>query len=160
MPLSKEGQISTARRQRESDQEFLRRYGPEKFQEFLDSQGVYAYGFPDEVTHGKAVDLLYALNEECKWGNDAELRDKYTSNRFSYQFWRSSTPEPREVLTIEKPFPKGLYDQKLRAVGIPFREVLVYRLAELTDEQILNLRGGVLWNSDCYIDLNGTVKKP
>lgn len=165
MPLSKEGQIATSRHQRESDWDFLNRYGPEKLREKLENEEVYAYGFADKEARQKAVDALFALSEECRAGNDAELKEKYASQlnyhgAFSFEFESSPIPESSNVLIVNKPFPKAHYDVRLNTAGLGFREVPVYRLADLTEEQILNLRGGVLWHSYCYIDLNQTVKKP
>lgn len=164
MPLTEQGKIMVSHHQREEDKKFLARYGHEKLQEKLDREGVYAYGFADKDAHDKAVDVIFELSEECRWRDDAELK-KYAARfeykrSFDFEFWRSSIAESSEVLVIEKPFPKARYDQRLRLLELSFREVPVYRLADLTEEQIINFRGGVLWHSYCYIDLNETIKQP
>lgn len=165
MPLSKEGQIATSHHQRESDRDFLNRYGHDKLREKLESEGVYAYGFADEEARQKAVDVLFALSDECKWGDNVEPKEKYVNKLnshgiFSFNFWSSSIPESGKVLVVNKPFPKVHYDERLNTAGLAFREIPVYRLADLTEKQIIGLTGGGLWNSYCYIDLSETVKKP
>ena len=179
MPLSIEGQIFTAQRQREEDQRFLAKFGLEKLTEKLEREGVYAYGFSDEVSHRKATDLLFELSEDYLQSADVNLREKYFGKRghyevFEFSFWSSqqdfdiddeddSIAEPDydfpDVIVFDKPFPNQDYEQRLRSIGVGFRTVPVYRLGELTEEEIRTMSGGIVWKSYCWVDLNETLRR-
>lgn len=160
MPLTVEGKIMVAYRERESDRRLQEKYGLEKLKEKLDQEGVYAYGFSDEPTRRNADRLLFRLSEDYQYG-DVNLREKYfnhvrRSRWFDFEYWYSEVPESREVLVVRKPFPNEDYEHRLILNAISFKKVPVYRFAELTDEEIrYRLRNGVWHNpAGCWIDLN------
>lgn len=166
MPLSIEGRLLTAQGQRDSDEKFIEKFGVEKLKQKLEQQGVYAYGFASESIQNRCVDLLFEMSEEYLWDDEKiEMKKKYFGERghrrwFNYSLWSSNIRDSRYVVVIEKPFPKGDYDQRLEQLKISFREVSVYRFAELTDDEIRNpgLGAGVWWMSSCYIDLDNKIK--
>jgi len=164
MPLSKEGIISVSQRDKEYERRFLAQYGVEKFSEKLDREGLYAYGFATDEVLTRAIDAMFDLSDECRWGQDRHLIERYANllerqDFFEYELWNSIIPEIRRVLAIHKPFPKRHFTQKLSSLDIPIQEVPVFRLSQLTREEILNLNGGVVWMSYCYLDLNKTIKR-
>lgn len=110
--------------------------------------------------------MLFELSEEYIWGDNKSLTERYFGFRhrnqqyFSFMFWHSKVRDSHEVVTIEGPFPREDYERRMNSLEIPFRVVPVYRMAELSDDQIRNrFGGGVLWHSYCYIDLNETINK-
>lgn len=158
MPLSKEGVINVSQRQRESDQRIRTLYGTEQLKENLDREGVYAYSFSTEASCNRAVEVLFELSEEYLYG-DPKLRERYFGvlgdrRRFGYE--SHSLAFKRKALIIKKPFPREEYEWRLVDVDIPFKTMIVHRLANLTEPQINNYfrRGSfILWFSNCIIDL-------
>lgn len=161
MPLSLEGKIICAQRKKDEDKYFLERYGEEKFQNKLDLEGVFAYSFFDdsilrEVTH----EIFFKLRDEVLYGDSAEL-EKYrdylqrSSRRmFSFQYFSP------HILSAAKPFPDLFFRNKLEQSGIQYEKVPVYRIADLSEEEIRHrLGGGVWWLSEVYIDLSGNLTR-
>lgn len=163
MPLTKEGQINVSLAQQKSDQSFIARFGAEKLQDKLDTEGLYAYGFANDEQRNQSRDELFALSEDCLWGSNKELKkySAYLAHRrwFDFSFWTSNLAEINKVLSVVKPFPKKVFEQRLVASGLIVQEVPVYRLAELSEDEIRSKKGGVLWHSYCYIDLNKSINR-
>lgn len=156
MPLSKEGEFIKAHINREDEQRFLEEFGPEKFQEKLDREGIYAYGFPSIDARRLGINLLGILQRECLWGSNEELVRKFrrrleVQHGFGFDVFHSSIPETAYVLGIEKPFPKAEYEEILASAKLPFQEEkssilvkLASRMRMMWKTLLLNLKSLLL----------------
>lgn len=113
----------------------------DKKQKDLDQEGVYAFGFVDEATCQRATSII---------PNDSGSE---------FRVWPSCIEDASNVAIIKKPFAKTDYERRLEDLGISFKEIPVYRRADLTKEQI-NSRGFGIWTRDNYlVDLAGSIRK-
>jgi len=164
MPVTLEGQVGLIKYQQEADRKFLEKFGPEKLKDKLDGEGVYAFGFTEDELHKRAVDLMFDLSEEYKWGDNSALREKYFGRSdfhkwFPFQFFYSSLPEQRKIIIVEKPFPKEDFESRLQGLEIPFTNVSVYRFADLTEYQVRHRFGGSQLMGYYYVDAEETIKR-
>ncbi len=161
MSLEIKANIARVQNLRASDEEFKSRFGGEAFNQKLKREGVYAFGFRDSQVLKKATSLLAAIAEEFYYG-DKYLRDVYLRegrNSFDFRNWCSIIEDANEALVIRKPFPKVIYERRLGDFGIAYREIPVYRITDLTEDQIKGKSFG-LWTRDDYlVDLAGSIKK-
>lgn len=155
MPLTLEGKIICAQQMRESEQDFLERFGSEKLKERLGRTGLFAYGFSDhDIRRDAILDVFSRLCEDIRCGDNAELREKYGGERFRTEFY------PPHIVAIEKPFPDLEFRSRLEIAKIPYEIVPVYRISELTEDEIRHRLNGGIWrfNRD-YVDLSGSLTR-
>lgn len=165
MPLSIEGQVMSALRQRQDDQAFIAQYGEARFQQKLTQEGLYGYGFSSEQLHHQAVDLVISLSQEILQGDDLTEKARYFGGPkgerwFKYESWYSTMPQVEQVLLVCKPFPHDRFVSHLREQQIQYIPISVYRLGDLTEDEIrLRKSGGLLLTSTYYVDLSGTITR-
>lgn len=140
MPTGVEYFVREAQIQRARDQRFLQTFGERAWQDKCAQEGVVAYAFTD------TRDLETGITE-LDWLSDVyfftkpDQRGYHFSDRRRYYF----AGKGREFtygtlgllkLVIDKPFPVQDYEQLLREKDCSFRQLVTYRLADLTDDQI------------------------
>lgn len=139
MPLNKEGFIKSSQYQKEKKQTLLDKGELEKYQEYLDTNGVYAYGFTHESDQELAFEHIHDLN-----------------NSVTVEFWYSNIY--RFVILITKPFDNVQLEADLKAKNVAFQEVPVFPFGELTEAEIIQLQAGIVWASYAFIDIHDTIK--